>query len=715
MDSLPRRTMRKGTHSCLECRQRKIRCVSEPHARKCTGCSLKELPCTDQEFHRPRSPNLSERQSTGERLQRLEGMLNQVLRNQSRINAGFNSPEPGRLERESSEPFGRFDPAEEGVSATDVNKSASRKRRKVEIVNSINTDTHVRKTREIGDEPFLNAFEDLDKRDTQDRSRPSDVRDGQAGSSSITNEPALHILRGLRLQIPDSQELISILQVGRSTLNIWSEAFPDALGSAEGVSPERIRDHIYRCLYSDVVADGVKLMLCLALHIQQLPSNLENTRMNLPVRLDDLQEHCMTSVDSLLALDERLGGTLSGLECMILQSEFYINEGSLHKVWLIIRRAINIAQLLGLHRKIDSDVGSRLVRRRNAIWTELWQRDRGFSLILGLPSSTLDSQIPPSAPNNDGSDLHKMERFLQDLGIMMGHIIDRDQDLGRKTYSATLNIEEQLEECQSIMPAQWWDFMPDSTTPTDAIRGMFAAKMRFFTVQRLLHLPFLLKASSDRRFEASRLSTLKSSREIIKVYNVLRDEKRPVLKVCDMVDFQVFAAAMTLIIDLLASSHTSDRRDPHREETDWQLVLQTGGILGRFSQSNKGCRVAALGARVLEDFSQLRHGSAEGVLIKVDIPYFGRVEISTAGHARQDEQHIPHTHSSSPTNNQAQTQQDPTGAFEDSIESMISPDSYFSPLPAASQPLEMVDESWTNMLDLSMADDWNWYPGGDVN
>ena len=713
MDSLPRRTMRRGTHSCLECRQRKVRCVSEPHARKCNGCSLKELPCTDQELHRPRSPNSGERKSTEERFQRLEGMLNQVLRNQSKINAGSKSPEPGRSERKSIEPFGRFHLAEEGVSATNVGERVSRKRRKVKVVDSINPDTHIRKTRDIGDEPFLKAFEEIDNRDTQDCTRPSDIRDGQAGSSSVTNEPALRILRGLRLQIPDSRELISILQAGRSTMNIWSEAFPDALGSSQGVSPERIRDHIYRCLYSDGVADGVKLMLCLALHIQQLPSDLETTQRNLPKQLDDLQEHCMTSAESLLASDERLGGTLNGLECMILQSEFYINGGNLHKVWLIVRRAINLAQLMGLHRKIDPDVEMRLVRRRNAIWTELWQRERGFSLILGLPSSTLDSQIPPSTPNNDGSDLHKMKHFLQDLGIVMGHIIDRDQDPGRKTYSATLNIEEQLEECQSIMPAQWWDFTPDPTTPTDAIRGMFAAKMRFFTVQRLLHLPFLLKASNDRRFEGSRLSTLKSSREIIKVYNVLRDEKRPVLKVCDMVDFQVFAAAMTLVIDLLALSRTPDRCDLHREEGDWQLVLQTAGILGRFSRSNKGCRVAALGAWVLDDFSQLRHGSAEGIL-KVDIPYFGRVEISRRRDTRQDE-HISHTQSSSQINNQAQNQQGPIGAFEDSIESIISPESYFAPWPAASQPLEMVDESWTHMLDLSMADDWSWYPGGDVH
>ena len=642
-------------------------------------------------------------------------MLNQVLRNQSRIDAEFDSTEPGRFERESNERFGRVQLAEERLSATDVGKGVPRKRRKVDVVDSIKPYTHIGKPRDIGDEPFLNAFEDLRNRDTQDRNRPSDVRDGHAGSSSITNEPALRILRGLRLQIPDSRELISILQAGRFTMNIWSEAFPDALASAQGVSPERIRDHIYRCLFSDGVADGVKLMLCLALHIQQLPSDLETTQMNLPAQLDDLQEHCMTSVDSLLVSDERLGGTLDGLECMILQSEFYINEGNLHKVWLIVRRAVNFAQLMGLHRKIDSDVETRLVRRRIAIWTELWQRERGFSLILGLPSSTLDSQIPSSTPNNDGSDLHKMKHFLQDLGIVMGHIIDRDQDPGRKTYSATLNMEEQLEECQNIMPAQWWDFTPDPTTPTGAIRSIFAAKMRFFTVQRLLHLPFLLKSSSDPRFEPSQLSTLKSSREIIKVYNVLRDEKRPVLKVCDMVDFQVFAAAMTLVIDLLALSRTPDRCDPHREEGDWQLVLETAGILGLFSRSNKGCRVAALGARVLEDFHQLRHGSAEGVL-KVDIPYFGRMEIRRRD-SRQNE-HISHTQPSFPTNNQAQIQQDPTGAFfQDSIESIISPDSYFFPLPAASQPLEMnmVDESWTHMLDLSMADDWSWYPGGDVD
>ncbi len=182
---------------------------------------------------------------------------------------------------------------------------------------------------------------------------------------------------------------------------------------------------------------------------------------------------------------------------------------------------------------------------------------------------------------------------------------------------------------------------------------MFVAKMRFYTVQRLLHLPFLLEAFRDRKYESSRLATLESSRQMINVYNVLRNEKRPVLKMCDMVDFQVFAAAMTLVVDLLACSRPPDYRGMYREERDWQQVLQVAMELGRLSQSMKGCNVAALGARVLEDFSNLRKGSPEEVC-KVVIPYFGRVEIRRYD-TRKNEQ-VPYPHPVAQTIDQTELQ-----------------------------------------------------------
>lgn len=309
-------------------------------------------------------------------MHRLEGMLDQVLRNQSRNNEDSNSytSDCGRNE---SAPLGEIPVADEGFSATDFEDSVSRKRRKVDALAPNDYDAHVPKIQNYGDEPLLELFEVNDHGKRRDRNPQGSVRGGRAGLS-VADEH--RILRDLRLQIPNSRELMSILQAGCSAMRLWSEAFPDALGATENLSLERLRDHIYRCLYSDNIADAAKLMLCLALHIQQLPTDIETTYVNFPTLSDDLQENYMISAESLLASDEGLGGTLNGLECMILQSEFYINVGALRKVWLIIRRAINLAQLLGLHRKIDADVESRWAMRKKAIWADLWLRERGFSL-----------------------------------------------------------------------------------------------------------------------------------------------------------------------------------------------------------------------------------------------------------------------------------------------------------------------------------------------
>ena len=86
-----------------------------------------------------------------------------------------------------------------------------------------------------------------------------------------------------------------------------------------------------------------------------------------------------------------------------------------------------------------------MVVRRSAIRTELWQRERGFSLIFGRPCSTLDSQILPLIPNNNPSDLQNMRCFLRQLGIVMGHIVARDQDPSGKAYLEMLKIEEEFD------------------------------------------------------------------------------------------------------------------------------------------------------------------------------------------------------------------------------------------------------------------------------
>jgi len=692
--------MRKGTHSCLECRRRKVRCIVGPHARKCNACLARDLRCTDQELRRSRSPKLDERKSTRDRVRELEGMLDQVLYNQFKTDRaiGFHKPDSA-----VPEPSEGLVVAEERVPATGVQNVSTENDRKADLLDPNFPEARLTRSQNFSDEPLLGLFKDVDVSERRDRHLQGSVRGAQSGLP-VADESAYRILRTLRVQIPNARELMLLLRAGQSNLNIWSGAYPDKLGTAENGLLERLRDHIYGCLHSDSMTDAAKVVLCLALHIQQLPTDFDTTKIGLLVPLHNLQETYMAAAESLLASDEGPARTLDGLECMILQSDYYINQGNLRKVWLIVRRAVSLAQLLGLQHKIDAEIKSKLARRRIAVWSELWQRDRGFSLILGLPDTTLESQAPPLTLGNGDTDLESPDLFLRDLGIVMGHIIRRDQDPNSMTYSITLKIEEELEECHSIMSAEWWDFTPSPDTPTDVLCGMYVAKMRFHTVRRLLHLPFLLKAFENAKYLSSRLASLQSSREMINVYNVLRDEKKPILKTCEMVDFQVFAAAMTLVVNLLACSQPPDHSDLHREERDWQLVLQTAAELRRFSHSTKGCKVAALGARVLNDFSSLHKASADEIC-KVDIPYFGRVEIQRL-HSRPNE-HCPYAHDAARTINQQQIQHNSMGGLGGSVEPAVSDDSYLFPMPAGPQPWQAADESWLHMLDSNLADDWN--------
>lgn len=45
-----RRRLRKGTHSCWECKRRKMRCMFDPNSITCNGCRQRGSQCISQEF-----------------------------------------------------------------------------------------------------------------------------------------------------------------------------------------------------------------------------------------------------------------------------------------------------------------------------------------------------------------------------------------------------------------------------------------------------------------------------------------------------------------------------------------------------------------------------------------------------------------------------------------------------------------------------------------
>ena len=138
----------------------------------------------------------------------------------------------------------------------------------------------------------------------------------------------------------------------------------------------------------------------------------------------------------------------------------------------------------------------------------------------------------------------------------------------------------------------------------------------------------MLKATTDRRFEYNKIATLESAREMIARYRVFRPVQGFGSLVCKLIDFQVFTAAMILVINLIDHYRKPEKVDHREAENDQDLISVTTEILQRASVVTDGS-VATQAARALEIFSNIRDISrpVRECTTKLVIPYFGTVVI----------------------------------------------------------------------------------------
>ena len=100
-----RKRMRKGTHSCTECRRRKKSCVMLPNGDKCTECTERGVECLSQESRPLKHPRIESKQGLQERIARLETVVQSVV---SRLDTNQHLPsaaaEPVHSETAPSSP-----------------------------------------------------------------------------------------------------------------------------------------------------------------------------------------------------------------------------------------------------------------------------------------------------------------------------------------------------------------------------------------------------------------------------------------------------------------------------------------------------------------------------------------------------------------------------------------------------------------------------------
>jgi hypothetical protein len=597
--------LRLGTRSCAECRRRKVKCVFDAQSRTCRECLAHDSPCEAQqpsttrhsELEKLRVPhanwNSEPTSQVNQRLVDLEGLVQRLCQAIERSHDGLD-PSSSREPRTLSSPE---------IPAADISNSRA---------------------------PLLDLLKEAMIQLDHSEANSNDTH---LENSTEYQRIASTIAR-LNSYIPNSHTLVSILEATEKFWFIWP--FSPIEGQRPRAAVAAAEQFIIESMNSTRPAVVARAILWLSLCVQQLQGNFDHRRANLPAPLKTLLRIYMSGADALLCFDAQIGGTIEGVEALMLQNKIYVNMGGPQKAWLSIRQALNFSLLLGLHREAG-------INGKN-LWPSIWHMDRYMSSFLGVAYAIHESH--PSLSPKSWSTQYNPAQAAHTLSLIAGHIIDRNEKRNQKNsrqfvddeFTMTANIQFELEKCWKELPPAWRDSIPASNLSLQDLYYRETFKMHYFQCAKLLHLPYMLKNPDlDSKLHGSRIAAVSASRDLIHSYNNLRNGSGSVIIMCDLMDFLAFSAGIVLIIHLLSANSAYGVLGPEDEseedKKDWALVLELTKNLSLVAKV-LSCSVADQGAQLLDHLTQAKKGTYQGpTLYEAVVPYFGSIKIN--GHVQK--------------------------------------------------------------------------------
>ncbi|KAF4340898.1 transcription factor [Fusarium beomiforme] len=256
-------------------------------------------------------------------------------------------------------------------------------------------------------------------------------------------------------------------------------------------------------------------MLVLATFLQGTLISSEKYLEKLSISYEKIMARIVKVAHDHVTCNDDLVSSLEGIECIMLEGLYENYSGRLRRSWLAARRAVMIAQILGLNKGIVPLSVRGATVEPDDLWFRVINLDRYLCLMLGLPPSAPDE---PSG-NLDVLDSYSANRKMQHLcSIACNRLLSRrasdvfDQSLTRE-------IDKLLRDACTTMPAQWWT-MPNLSSYydlPDKIRETLRFNDHFMQYHLLLqlHMPYLMKVDSGEDWKYNKLTAVTASREIL--------------------------------------------------------------------------------------------------------------------------------------------------------------------------------------------------------
>ncbi|KAH8651321.1 hypothetical protein BX600DRAFT_387642 [Xylariales sp. PMI_506] len=290
-----------------------------------------------------------------------------------------------------------------------------------------------------------------------------------------------------------------------------------------------------------------------------------------------IMSRVVNAASRLVTSNDDLVHSLEGIECVMMESMYLNNAGNLRRAWVTNRRAMVIAQMLGLHTGMGPPSGMLLEHgTRDRIdpaymWFRIVCSDRYLSLMLGLPQGCLDNVFSEPQVLQGCKAVEHLERIEC---VAAGLILQRN-NADRTNVAATHKIDKLLQEGASLLPPQWWLPVTDPSVVANNEGKIFEESVRLtlqFAHNHLLiqlHLPYMMQPSSSHpEYDYSKMTATIASRAIVSQFVSFHNSDM-MTAYCRGIDFIAFIASTTLCL-----AHI----EAHSQIQDWETPGKPNGV-----------------------------------------------------------------------------------------------------------------------------------------
>ncbi|KAK6840980.1 hypothetical protein PG987_001840 [Apiospora arundinis] len=348
--STVRKKIRSGTHSCTECRRRKIRCTFTPNVTVCSPCSARGSRCVDQRQEPYPAPS-------------------------------FNLNARGGQDSTSNQAIGHA--ITQDIHADVLTDEQSSRVPRVPLVS------------------VIAASEVWDPTKYFKHNSIAQLRERKAKS----------VCESLRSALPSFDTVISTL----SKHGAWWGSFRFKTHPIDGQPAEGLIEFATRTYTSN---NPALLGILATAYARSL----------------NRSQQIYALVESVVISDSAYSCTIEGLECLILLARSLMEIGYPRRAWLLWRRGMASAQLMGLYRE---GVSHPLA---TSVWWAIFHGDRFTSLLLGVPHGFNDSYYG----SDPGCNEPPVARFILRTAILAGKVTEKHLITSKPSLGQTLFGGESL-------------------------------------------------------------------------------------------------------------------------------------------------------------------------------------------------------------------------------------------------------------------------------